>query len=141
MATQYRHKSVSQILDELAVIQRQKTFPHIYFTDDNMLVQKKFSLELLEAFQGQRMRWMTHTDIGVAEQKEILSRLYAAGCRSRSSGLKVLSPTPFFTWRNGNMPACRSMQKRLKPFNPTGLAFGGPLLWDWIMMTDRFSRK
>ncbi len=87
---QYRHKSVSQILDELAVIQRQKTFPHIYFTDDNMLVQKKFSLELLEAFQGQRMRWMTHTDIGVAEQKEILSRLYAAGCRKVVIGFESI---------------------------------------------------
>ena len=33
---------------------------------------------------------MTHTDIGVAEQKEILSRLYAAGCRKVVIGFESI---------------------------------------------------
>ena len=48
----YRHKSVEQVMAELAVIRRYRPYPHIYFTDDNMLVNTAFSLELLQEMKG-----------------------------------------------------------------------------------------
>ena len=88
----YRHKSVERVMREIEMIQKLKPNPHIYFTDDNMLVKKDFAIELLDALKGKRLRWMTHTDISVADQEEILTRLFAAGCRKLVIGFESIIP-------------------------------------------------
>ena len=88
----YRHKSVDRVLREIDAIKARKKNPHIYFTDDNMLVQKDFSINLLDALAEKKIRWMTHTDIGVADQDEILKRLFRAGCRKLVIGLESIVP-------------------------------------------------
>ncbi len=77
----YRHKKVDQVIAEIEKIKTLNQHPHIYFTDDNMLVQEDFSSELLMRLQGLGIRWMTHTDIGVADHDEILKLLAKSGCR------------------------------------------------------------
>ncbi|HBB27967.1 MAG TPA: hypothetical protein DC000_01710, partial [Clostridiales bacterium] len=77
----YRHKSVAKVMREIEIIQKLKPNAQIYFTDDNMLVKKNFAIELLDALKDKKIRWMTHTDISVADQDEILKRLFSAGCR------------------------------------------------------------
>jgi len=88
----YRHKSAARVMQEIEMIQELKSNPHIYFTDDNMLVKKDFAVELLDAMKGQRIRWMTHTDISVADQDEILKRLFLAGCRKLVIGFESIIP-------------------------------------------------
>ena len=88
----YRHKSVEKVMGEIAQIRRYQPHPHIYFTDDNMLVNPAFSIRLLDALKGQGIRWMTHSDIGVANQPEILRRLYSSGCRKIVVGFESIVP-------------------------------------------------
>lgn len=88
----YRHKSVDRVIRELEIIQKLKSNPHIYFTDDNMLVKKDFAIELLDALNGKKLRWMTHTDISVADQGEILKRLFPSGCRKLVIGFESIIP-------------------------------------------------
>lgn len=88
----YRHKSVKRILEEIDIICKYKQHPHIYFTDDNMLVQPDFSLSLLKELKKRNIRWMTHTDIGVAEHEEILSVLFESGCRKLVIGFESIEP-------------------------------------------------
>lgn len=88
----YRHKSVDRVMQEIEIIQKLKPYPHIYFTDDNMLVKKDFAIELLDALKGKKLRWMTHTDISVADQDEILNRLFASGCRKLVIGFESIVP-------------------------------------------------
>lgn len=88
----YRHKSVRQVIGEITYIKSLKKRPHIYFTDDNMLVQQEFSAELLDSVKDMDIRWMTHTDIGVAQNKEILKLLYASGCRKLVIGFESIVP-------------------------------------------------
>lgn len=88
----YRHKSVEKVLKEIEVIKGLKPNPHIYFTDDNMLVNKKFSLQLLNEIQGGKFRWMTHTDISVADHDDILEKLFPSGCRKLVIGFESIIP-------------------------------------------------
>ena len=88
----FRHKSVSRVMQEIELIQKLKNNPHIYFTDDNMLVKKDFAVKLLDALNGKKIRWMTHTDISVADQEEILKRLFSAGCRKLVIGFESIIP-------------------------------------------------
>ena len=82
----YRHKSVEKVLGELDEIQRYKKHPHIYFTDDNMLVNPSFSVRLLDALQGAGVRWMTHSDIGVANRPEISCGGFIPRARPQNGG-------------------------------------------------------
>ncbi len=88
----YRHKSVQQVMEELQLIRRYRRYPHVYFTDDNMLVNPRFSLQLLREMKGMGIHWMTHTDIGVASRQEILRHLYDAGCRKMVIGFESIVP-------------------------------------------------
>ncbi|QUI21864.1 B12-binding domain-containing radical SAM protein [Vallitalea pronyensis] len=88
----YRHKSVEQVINEVKYIQTLKKNPHIYFTDDNMLVSKAFSKALISSLQGMGIRWMTHTDIGIADNEDVLKLLYASGCRKLVIGFESITP-------------------------------------------------
>ncbi len=88
----YRHKKVERVLEEIEIVKRLKPNPHIYFTDDNMLVNEKFSLELLDKMQGSKFRWMTHTDISVADHEGILKKLFSSGCRKLVIGFESIVP-------------------------------------------------
>lgn len=88
----YRHKSIHKVIEEIELIKKYKQIPNIYFTDDNMLANKKFSIELLRELKKIKFRWMTHTDISVADSNEILDLLYDAGCRKVVIGFESLNP-------------------------------------------------
>jgi len=86
----YRHKSVEQVMNELDFISKLKQYPNIYFTDDNMLVQKDFSISLLTALKNKRINWMSHTDISVVDHPEILDLLHPSGCRKLVVGFESI---------------------------------------------------
>ena len=88
----YRHKSVRQIMDEITCIKSLKRRPHIYFTDDNMLVQRSFAAQLLTEVKSLNVRWMTHTDIGIAQYRGLLEQLYDSGCRKLVIGFESIVP-------------------------------------------------
>lgn len=90
--SKYRHKSVKQVVDEIEAIQAIKCHPQIYFTDDNMLVEREFSSSLLSALRPLGVRWMTHTDVSIADDEKVLSMLYNSGCRKVVIGFESIEP-------------------------------------------------
>jgi len=88
----YRHKCVSKVLAEIDMVKRLKPNPHIYFTDDNMLVNSKFSIEFLTEIKNGGFRWMTHSDVSVAKRPDVLKLLYASGCRKIVIGFESIVP-------------------------------------------------
>ncbi|MEF2965920.1 radical SAM protein [Paenibacillus sp. M1] len=88
----YRHKSVERVLQEIEIVKSYKKNPHIYFTDDNMLVNKKMAIRLLDGMKDGGFRWMTHTDISVADHDDVLERLYPSGCRKLVIGFESIVP-------------------------------------------------
>ncbi len=86
----YRYKSVEKVIKEIEKIKELKHNPNIYFTDDNMLVNKHFVIELLQELKKTKIRWMSHTDISVADHDDILDLLYSSGCRKLVIGLESI---------------------------------------------------
>lgn len=88
----YRHKSVEKVLGEIREVKKYKENPQIYFTDDNMLVHKDFSKQLLTELKNMNIRWMSHTDIQIADNEELLKLLYPSGCRRLVIGFESIEP-------------------------------------------------
>lgn len=88
----YRHKSVEQVVNEIKMIKEIWKNPYIYFTDDNMLVLREFSKELLRALIPLKIRWYAFSDISIADDEELLALLFKSGCTQMTIGLESLTP-------------------------------------------------
>ncbi len=89
--TEYRHKTVEQVLREIRAIKAVDPTPFIFFADDNMFIDRRNSLALLNVIEKENIIWGTQTDISVANKPEILSLLKAAGCRWLFIGFENIS--------------------------------------------------
>ena len=87
----YRHKSVEQVINEILTIKGYWKRPFIYFTDDNMLVNRSFSKKLLKNIIPLKIRWFAFSDISIAGDDELLELLALSGCTQITFGLESLS--------------------------------------------------
>jgi len=124
----YRHKSVSKILTEIEEVKRLKPNPHIYFTDDNMLVNKKFSIELLKEIQGGGFRWMTHSDVSVAKHPEILKLLFPSGCRKIVIGFESIVPDSLQNLENWKYKKLNFYSEAIRTIQSYGVGVWGTFI-------------
>ncbi|HEX9058938.1 MAG TPA: radical SAM protein [Clostridia bacterium] len=87
----YRFKTVEQIVNEVNALKRVWDKPYIYFSDDNMTVNKKFTKELLKELVPLKIRWQGYSDISIADDDELLELLSHSGCTNLLFGLESLS--------------------------------------------------
>ena len=76
----YKVKPVEKVMAE---IQRIKDFwpsPFIEFADDNSFVRRPHSKRLLLALAKEKVRWFTESDLGIADDEELLDLMAASGC-------------------------------------------------------------
>ena len=89
----YRHKPVDHIVAEIQEVQQrwgQRAF--IELADDNSFAHRGRTLALLDRLQGRGIRWFTETDVSIADDDEVLRKLYASGCRQVLIGFESLNP-------------------------------------------------
>jgi len=77
----YRRKSNVDILKELAAIKKMYPASLILFADDNFLVHRKESKELLTAMMNLEIRWLAQTDISIYNDGELLEMMVQSGCQ------------------------------------------------------------
>ncbi|MGE0598109.1 MAG: radical SAM protein [Dehalococcoidia bacterium] len=87
----YKVKPVERVVAEIHAIKRVWPKPFIEFADDNTFVNKAHSRKLMRALADEDLRWFTETDIGVADDPELLKLIHDAGCAQLLIGLE--SPT------------------------------------------------
>jgi radical SAM superfamily enzyme YgiQ (UPF0313 family) len=75
-----RKKTIQQIRAEILAIKRLLPNRLIGFVDDNLFVDRRFSMELLQTLEELKVRWVAQTDIAVGADPELLQRMYRAGC-------------------------------------------------------------
>lgn len=75
-----RHKKIEQVIKEINLIKKIWDLPQISFADDNIFMDKKYSIELLEALKSLRIKWFAQTDISVAEDDRFLRLLQDSRC-------------------------------------------------------------
>jgi radical SAM superfamily enzyme YgiQ (UPF0313 family) len=124
----YRHKSVEQVIGEIYRIKALKKNPHIYFTDDNMLVQKEFSVKLLSELKKAEVHWMTHTDIGVAWNNEVLELLYASGCRKLVIGFESIEAKSLKALEKWKYNRLKDYKKAIETIQSYGIGVWGTFI-------------
>lgn len=78
----YRKKDVSQVVAEIEELKRlyPRPYPFITFGDENLLVDKKWSKELVKALIPLKIRWECYADVSVAWDDELLDLLRESNC-------------------------------------------------------------
>lgn len=76
----YRHKSVDQIITEIEYVIDIWGNYQINFADDNIFVNKKYAMDLLDRIAPLRIRWAASTDVSIGYDEEFLEKLRRSGC-------------------------------------------------------------
>ena len=76
----YREKSTAQVLREIEYGKSLFGNVPFYLWDDNFFVSKGRRRELLEQLTSLQIRWLSQTDISIAEHDDLLSLAYQSGC-------------------------------------------------------------
>ncbi|MEF2965929.1 radical SAM protein [Paenibacillus sp. M1] len=87
----YRRKSIEQVKRELDAIVGIWPKPFIFFTDDNMFIDPRYSMELLKLLKQYGVRWYAFTDASVANKPELLKEMRLSGCSQLLIGFESLS--------------------------------------------------
>jgi radical SAM superfamily enzyme YgiQ (UPF0313 family) len=85
---EYKHKEVSQVLEEIREVKKYWKLAQVGFADDNMFVNRRFSQALVQAFKGLNFSWFAVCDISVANSEKFLADLHASGCRTLLIGFE-----------------------------------------------------
>lgn len=88
----FRHKKVEQVIDEVNYIIKlwgRKIL--ISFADDNMFVDKKYSVQLVERLIPLKIRWFAQTDISIAKDENFLKLLRKSGCSFLFIGFETVN--------------------------------------------------
>lgn len=99
----YRRKTNLQIFNELTEIQSHFPDRLILFADDNVFILRNQSIKLLDMLSAQSMRWIAQTDISIADDADLLKKMYQSGCQwivigfesVSENSLKTLEKTSF----------------------------------------------
>ena len=90
----YRHKSVAQVVEEIAALRRfwPGPRPRVFFTDDNLHLRPRFLAELAGALKSQKINWMAQMDVAVGRHPELLRLMSESGCSQLLIGFESLEP-------------------------------------------------
>lgn len=76
----YKVKPIDKVIAEIRRIKEIWPNPFIEFADDNSFVNRTHSKGLLRSLSKENIRWFTETDVGVAEDSELLDLMRESGC-------------------------------------------------------------
>ncbi|MBU1852957.1 MAG: B12-binding domain-containing radical SAM protein [Candidatus Omnitrophica bacterium] len=89
--TKFRHKSIKQVIREIKLVKTIFKNCFIGFGDDNMFIDKRYALELVEKLIPLKIKWVAQTDISIAEDSKLLALLKKGGCHMLFIGFESLS--------------------------------------------------
>lgn len=87
----YRKKNPQQVVKEIEFIKSLYPQPFISFADENMLVDRQWSKELLKALAPLDVRWEGYCDISIADDDQLLELLAESNCVLQMIGLESLN--------------------------------------------------
>jgi len=85
----YRKRPVEVVLAELAVLRKSNSF--IFFVDDNIVADRKYSLELFNGMKHLDFKWLSHAPIDFAGDLELMKAAGESGCVGMFVGFESLS--------------------------------------------------
>jgi radical SAM superfamily enzyme YgiQ (UPF0313 family) len=85
----YRKRPVEQVLTELQVLRKSNSF--VFFVDDNIVADRKYSLPLFEGMKGMGFKWLSHAPIDFAKDTELVKAAGESGCVGMFVGFESLN--------------------------------------------------
>lgn len=85
----YRKRPVEQVLAELQELRKVNSF--VFFVDDNIVADRRYSLELFAGMRGMGLKWLSHAPIDTAEDRELLQAAGESGCVGMFIGFESLN--------------------------------------------------
>ncbi|MCE1227340.1 MAG: B12-binding domain-containing radical SAM protein [Geobacteraceae bacterium] len=85
----YRKRPVEQVLTELQELRKANSF--VFFVDDNIVADRRYSLPLFEGMKGMGLKWLSHAPIDFAEDQELLKAAGESGCVGMFVGFESLN--------------------------------------------------
>ena len=85
----YRKRPVKQVLAELQELRKANSF--VFFVDDNIVADRRYSLPLFEGMKGMGLKWLSHAPIDFAEDQELLKAAGESGCVGMFVGFESLN--------------------------------------------------
>ncbi|MEN6448945.1 MAG: radical SAM protein [Thermoguttaceae bacterium] len=82
----HRSRPLAHVLDELTAVPR-----CFMFVDDNIIADPEYAKQLFRAMAPMKKRWISQCSLKIADDPELLSLAYAAGCRGVFVGIETLS--------------------------------------------------
>jgi len=87
----FRIKPVERVIEEVKLVLSLFEKPHFSFVDENMLVNKEYSKDLLRQLLPLGITWECYCDISVAEDEELLDLMRESGCYEIQVGLETVN--------------------------------------------------
>ena len=84
----YRKRPVEAVLAELALMRKRGSYA--FFVDDNIVVDRTYSLKLFRGMKGLGLRWLSHASLDLAEDPELLKAIGESGCIGLFVGFESL---------------------------------------------------
>ncbi len=85
----YRERPVDTVIAEVESLSNNPGY--IFFADDNLTAKRRHTMELMERMRAFRRRWVCQAPITIAKDKELLTRMAAAGCHGIFIGFESLN--------------------------------------------------
>jgi radical SAM superfamily enzyme YgiQ (UPF0313 family) len=82
----HRRRPIDQVLRDVRAAVRSGT-RHVAFVDDNLSADWDYAARLWEALVPERVVWMSHASLHIAERPDLLRPAHRSGCRMLSFGL------------------------------------------------------
>ena len=84
----YRKRPVEAVLAELEGMKKRGSYA--FFVDDNIVVDRTYSLSLFRGMEGLGMKWLSHASLDLADDAELLAAAGRAGCIGLFVGFETL---------------------------------------------------
>ncbi len=85
---QYRKRPVEAVLAELGEMKKRGSYA--FFVDDNIVVDRAYSLNLFRGMKGMGLKWLSHASLDLAEDPELLRAMGESGCIGLFVGFESL---------------------------------------------------
>ncbi|WP_110290023.1 B12-binding domain-containing radical SAM protein [Lachnotalea glycerini] len=86
-----REKNLSSVEEEIKTIQSLWNHAFLFFTDDNMFINRDYIIGLLRILKKYKMQWYAFSDIRISDDDELLEQLAQTGCRQLLIGFESMS--------------------------------------------------
>ena len=90
----YRMKPVEQVVNEVKMLEKHNTGAlkkRYHFVDDNLYVNREYTIKLFKALIPLNIQWMGMGSINTIKDEEVVALMSQSGCRSYSVGFESIS--------------------------------------------------